>query len=498
MDSDDDLLELAGADSSPEYDPQPHKSSVSRGAKRVLDESDEEDNRDVNDDEDDDDNNDEDNDDPYPFEGKFVNEEDKAKLMAMDEVAREAELYDREQQKEKYRERKFLALRAKQQKAQQSYTASSANSAKRLRASKLSELKKQRERQSARARGDYDDYEDEEDDDNRDLEELAGYAQEEEEDYYYDEDEKYGSRSSEDYQDAGLSDINDNMRSSRSILYRFLYRDEFDTAISGTFVRVHVGQNNYRMARVESVVRGGKPYTFMHKPCNTYLEVSQGKSTNKIEISILSDSPFTEIEFKKYKDRLTNDNHSLPSIRELKRKFEQLKAMSTKKLTDEDINRMMKKKEELSIYSMDSAARVRKVARLREELQVALEQGNATLVESLSKEIELLSKVVNQNQKSRLDKLNQRNQKSNQEYIRKAEQKAALRRKLMSDVNDPFSRLRTNPKLFYTSNSTTEVQVEEDKNDENTDDDWSKSVLRNKGVESLIGSIKLELNFDNL
>lgn len=521
-DSDDDLLELAGIGSDEESDYEPKVSAGRRKtSKRTIEEDSE------NEDDDDEELNPEE--DPYPLEGKYKDEEDKARLMQMDEVSREGILYDRIQEKETFRERRFLALRARQSKAE-SKTIEKGSSSKKLRTSKLSELKRQREKKSVREdrrRKGEDDYmdvdedeEEDEEDDDADLKELAGYGDEDEEDEYY-SDEYGSSRKStsrtksgfdqSQYQDATLDDINNKIRSTRSVLEKFLYRDEFDKCVPGTLVRVNIGPSKmtgrpqYRMALVEEVRRGGKPYKLFGKPCNTYLKVSQGDSATVVELSCLSNSPFTEEDFDAYKKRLSSSTtHSLPTVGYVEDKFAELRNMSTRRLTDEDINRMMARKEELSVYEINTAARVRKLGRLREELQVALEQGDQQRTKSLQGEIDQLSKFFKGTQNtSKLEQINIRNQKSNQEFIRKAEKKLVeTKRKQLqnNDFNDPFSRLRTNPKVFYKSADKKDENTQ--KNEEKVTDEKDEknriknSIFRREGIDALIKDINIDLDFN--
>lgn len=193
-DSDDDeLMALAGMASDEnneddeEYEPEVKTSR--RSTKRHIDEDEENDIEDVTEEAD-----------PYPLEGKFKDDDDREKLMAMDEVTREQILYDRMQEKEKKRERRYLALRARQNQVDSSAMRATGSKNKRLRTSKLSELKRQRERKSKQKNQKFEDDEhiedllEDEDEDDRDLDELAGYGNDGDEDYYSDDYEPSAGR----------------------------------------------------------------------------------------------------------------------------------------------------------------------------------------------------------------------------------------------------------------------------------------------------------------
>lgn len=519
-DSDDDLLELAGIGSEEESDYEPVSKKRTRPNKAIDEEDEDED----EDDDDDDLKSLDTNDDPYPLEGKYKNQQDKDELMAMDEMTREGILYERIQEKEKYRERKFLALRARQNKAE-SKSIKTGSSTKKLKTSKLSELKKQRERKNnrdARRNRGEDDYmsddaeEEDDDDDDEDLRELAGYGDEDDEDGYYSDDyapsakttRSRGGYDQSQYQEASFAQL-DKIRSSRSVLEKFLYRDEFDTCIVGTLVRVNIGPNKntgnlqYRIAMIDEVKRGGRIYKLSGKPCNTYLKISQGDSSTIMDISYLSNSPFTLEEYEIYKKKISDSaNKSMLTVKYVNEKFEELRKMATRPLTDADINKMIAKKEQLAVNEMNTANTVKRIGRLKEELQVALEQGNDMLAQKLKSEIDHLSTFFKSSNDSKLEQINLRNKKSNQEFIRKAEKKSAeTRRKQLqsNDFSDPFSRLRTNPKVFYKSVEKPEdvLKREETIVDEKAEKNKIKnSIFRREGIDALIRQIDIHFDID--
>ncbi|VEU21251.1 DEKNAAC102173 [Brettanomyces naardenensis] len=505
-DSDDELMALAGIDSeegSPrdeddEYEPEIN--TTRRAGKRHIDEDEEDDLDEVEGEED-----------PYPLEGKFKDEEDREKLLGMDEVGREQILYDRMQEKERLRERRYLALRARQTKAESSAMQQTGSQSKRLRTSKLSELKRQREQKSRKkSRNDDDEGDLDEligdDEDDRDLDELAGYDNDDDKAYYSDEYEpragrkgkagksttSWGGYDDKYQQDATLNDLNKKVRSSRSVLDRFLYRDEFDSTVPGSYVRVNLGLSRetgrpeYRIARIEEVKRQGKPYKLHGKPCSTYILVSQGDSKKVLDIACISDSPFTEEEFEIYKKRLDNSGLALPSLGEVESRFNELKAMSAKKLTDKDINRMVARKQEL-VGSMDSASRVRRLAGLREELQAALERVDMDRVQDLTKQIEELTKLKEKTGAStKMSKINLRNKKSTELLIRKAERgNVDLAREhsvVSEDSNNPFSLLLV-----------ADVKEENEEEAAEAKENVVNSRYRREGIESVIKDIPIEI-----
>ncbi|GME82963.1 unnamed protein product [Ambrosiozyma monospora] len=181
--------------------------------------------------------------------------------------------------------------------------------------------------------------------------------------------------------------------------------------------------------------------------------------------------------------------------------------MSTRKLTNEDINRIVARKGALF---MDAGTRVRKVARLREELQVAIEQANIKQIESLNKQIADLSKdgdahKPKANALSDMNKINMRNKKTNEQSIRRAEKlNVANRQKqlLNNSFNDPFSRLRTNPKIFYSSDASHGNADDAGKSGEDKEGDGEKKdpvkelancLYRRDGIDAVIKQINFDI-----
>ncbi|GME84450.1 unnamed protein product [[Candida] boidinii] len=127
-DLDDDLLALAGSPdedaSGSDYEPE-YNASKSTGITDLAASDDDDDDRD-----------------PYPIEGKYKDEQDRARLMEMDEVEREEILFERIQEMEKFRERKYLALRARQSKAERSIKESKVSKGKALRTKEMITLTK--------------------------------------------------------------------------------------------------------------------------------------------------------------------------------------------------------------------------------------------------------------------------------------------------------------------------------------------------------------------
>lgn len=541
-DLDDDLLALAGAgtdESDADFDDVPLKrvADSERSAPKRARTGDSEDNE-AEDDEDGDaadDQYDEEEPElknPYPLEGKYIDDEDRENLLEMDEVQREQILFDRSQEMERYTEKKYLQQRMKQQSAgagDKKATRSSnrtkqtvGNKSSKL--DKLSELRKQREQKTRRQAGadDYDDDEEEEEDDDEEQEE-------DEEDAYGDEDDevvwgsatksKYKPRS---YERAKMEDIN-KIRLGRSLLAKHCFYSNFSDVVVDTFGKINLGMDKrtrkpiYRMVQIVDVKSiPEKPYNLPSSKCDIYLTVSQNRSQKKdFPISIFSDGDISLEEFERYLKELSKTDDDLPYLYDVEEKYDQLQAFLNKGLSDKDVNDMIEKKQKM-LGTMRSFDAVFQKTKLMDELKIAKQQNDGAKVKQLAEKIKLLEDMLlsnaAQNETSGMSKVNERNRKLNQTNVRKAELKNISELKKALDGKeglggDPFSRLKTVTRMFYQDlvNQENEKALEDaKKNYENKIAEKSKSeskiassTYRVLGyMDKLIGEIDIELDLD--
>lgn len=438
---------------------------------------------------------------PYPLEGKYIDEEDKERIESMDEIEREQILYSRTQEMIDYNERVYLAQRAakekrnnlQQERSTRSSTATSSRGTAKSR--KLSELKKQRDRKARRDTGDaYSEEEEEEEEEDDDYvvpeADEYGYEEPEEDDDDYDPEKvEWASsrRTDEPVREVNLADLN-KIRLGRLQAAKFLYYPEFKDVIKDCFARFNVGVNKmtgrptYRMVKVLSIERGRKPYKLERSNVDLYAvcAVKEG-DIKKVSMCFFSDSPLTIEEFEKYK----SDN-VLPSVKKIEKKYSELKDMATRILSNDEIKKIALVKQVLNRDYTGANAVIRRVE-LTGRLEIAKQHNDvaeiARLESALSKyqsarqrQSEKLSKHDKLNA---LDRVNERNRKRNIDAIRKAEIIASeKRRKDMiataegASTSNPFSRLKTNVRLYYQS-----VQKEAaEKHKQDQEDEESKKI----------------------
>ncbi|CAH2355595.1 RNA polymerase-associated protein Rtf1p [[Candida] railenensis] len=510
-DLEDDLLALAGDGvSDSEFEPQdfkkrssPTNSSTKRRKTTVRDFDDEidedeevgEDDDQIKDYEDEDEDDDEEDNlvNPYPLEGKYRDEEDRENLLKMDEIQREQTLFDRSQEMESYNEKKYLQQRLKQQKAQaegakDKKTRTSARSkmvkstSKSNKLDKLSELRKQRDQKSRREskRKDYDDYEEDEEDEEEDEGEEELEEDEEDEYGYNDYEDKvvWGSgasssrssrvkRSTERAQFENLSQI----KVGRSMLHRFCFYSNFSDAVIDCFARINVGIDKrtrrpiYRMVQIVDVKNiPEKAYKFPSTMVDIYLTVAQNRTQKKdFPMTVFSDSPITREEFDRYVIELNKTDEELPYLDDVKEKINVLNQFMNREISDKDVNEMIKRKQQLNAstgdgQNLEGFDAVFQKSRIRDELKVAKQEKNFSKISKLEKKLEDLEVIVaNTTNKVTsggltMSKVNERNRKLNQTNIRIAELKSSQLKKIAeatSDGGDPFSRFKTNTRMFY-------------------------------------------------
>lgn len=418
---------------------------------------------------------------PYPLEGKYKNEKDRAELENMPEMQRESILFERSQELRKYNDKKLLAQRAKQNQAQKQRSSSRSQkvkeSSRSVKSSKLSELKKQREKKNRRAnREDYED-EDDEDDEEEDPYDLGD---DEDEDTYEPEFNDYGGSDvkwaeSSKRKTVELSDIN-RIKTGHSIAEKFCFYPGFSTAIVGTFGRISVAKNDYRMVKIEKVIHA-KPYTLGNIRTDQYFVVSQpGKDTKSFNMNYFSDEKISEAEFAKYNQYISDANAagkraSLPSLRDLEDKYQELKQFASKKLEGTMFEEFIRRKSMFNDTSV-GANYVLKKSEFEQKLQVAKDRSDFRAIKDYSERLRKLeshfqksnpNRVAAGSSSDQFAKLNEKNRKLNMRSVKEAELiNSEKRRTGTTDKSDPFRRLTTRSRMYYQ-----EIQKEENEKAKN-------------------------------
>lgn len=501
-DLDDDLLALAGEGSESESEKSPvNDSNLSDSKGRKIETSDLEFEGDGDDDEDDkgdaasqkpdfdnkyegsmddqmDEEEEEDLKNPYPLEGKYRDEEDREQLLSMDEIQREQILFERSQEMESYNEKIYLRERMEQSqgatggvKATRSSNRAKVGSNKSSKLDKLGELRKQREQKSRKERRKYEDYSEDEDEADEDNDEAGGFYEEDEDEYGYGDEEdvvwgsgtssKFKRRSSE---KAALEDIN-RVKLGRSFLVKYCFHSDFNEAVLDCYGRVNIGfdrklrQTMYRMVKIVDIKNiPEKAYQVPNFKCDIYLTVSQNRDQQKdFPVSIFSDSPILHEEFDRYINELNKTGEATPFLDDVNEKLVQIQHLTSRGISDKDVNDMVAKKRKLQ-SNFRAYDAVYEKTKLMDQIKIARQENDFERVKQLMQEVHkiedflvLQTKAHNNSESlSTMSKVNERNRKLNQIKIRKAELKSNLNKKTAdNDGSDAFARLKTTIRVFY-------------------------------------------------
>ncbi|CDO72114.1 hypothetical protein BN946_scf184962.g57 [Trametes cinnabarina] len=407
---------------------------------------------------------------PYPLEGKYIDEDDRARLMEMSEIDREAILAQRQEEMQRYTDRRQLEHMLKMQSGRGSADESVSNAAKRQHAvrgatkeksRKLDELRAKRKAKSEKKRTranspkrdrssspmDMETSEDEEDG------QITKYDEEEER-----ERKLYGTSHSDD-EPITLEDLN-KCRVTRTQIAKFCMAPWFEDYIKGAWVRYLIGQEGnqpvYRICEVVDIAANlVKPYKVDEQLVNQELELKHGGSTRKFTMDKVSNAPFEQREFERLVKSCEADKVKLPNKRQVEKKAAQLYKFATQPMTEvgqlkiiidvhlrpfaalvqSDIAAMLARKQAIQASKQTPAALAMERSRLNQARTLALRRQEYDEVAEIDARLAQLAALAPQRDAQReegssdiLARLNERNRKANQEAVRKAE-RAELERK---------------------------------------------------------------------
>ncbi|KAH8820911.1 RNA polymerase II transcription elongation factor-like protein Rtf1p [Xylogone sp. PMI_703] len=406
--------------------------------------------------------------DKYPLEGKFLNEAEKAEIMAMPEIKREELLAERAQEVERERQNRALrqllsAREAETRKQEKKRKAGSADldesqrktsrqrtklgggkvgetstgidSLKRARAEKNDRQRRRdedKERNRDRKTYGHDDYSDADAEGDSEVEWDDGRAK----------DKKSRTPDYKDAQPADLHDI-ERVRVGRSRFAMVCFYPGFDEAITGCYARISVGvdketgQNVYRMALIKGFVED-RPYAIetpngKHIKTTQYVRAAHGKAERNWPFITCSDSPFTEAEWNRYKQTCQAEGVPLPTKPKLAAKITDINALVNRSWTEEELQEKLKKSgalinkfipiERNRLNNLIKEAKARgdeeKIKQLQEELDAL---DGPKLAYSTSMQSQKKSSAAGTlTQQERLAELNRQHRRENAERVRQAQ-----------------------------------------------------------------------------
>ena len=168
-------------------------------------------------------------------------------------------------------------------------------------------------------------------------------------------------------------------------------------------------------------------------------------------MEFVSNTPFTDNEFTKWREAVMLGGMSLPTTKEVEAKQKSISDCINYKLGEKDINHIIKEKERFRLNPRNYAMYK---SRLQKDMEIASQGGNEEEAERLKKRLEEIEERAEELDKKRSGKIssialiNDRNRKKN---IQKAEEAIAQemeRKRVEGETNDPFTRRKTMPKLL--------------------------------------------------
>ncbi|CCM01841.1 uncharacterized protein FIBRA_03911 [Fibroporia radiculosa] len=476
----DELLELAGATEKKRKKRQAESKSGSKRRKADINVDDSDDNMPESEEEGNETN-------PYPLDGKFVNEADRNRLMQMSEIEREDILAQRQEEMQRIQDKRNLDQMLQAQSGRGDENVSKAakrqhavRGATKEKSRKLDELKAKRKAKDEKKRTrtnsprqdpssspvDMEMSDDEEEDG-----QISKYEEQEEKDRrLYDKFDK----SKSDDEPATLEDL-EKCQLSRDMLARFSMAPWFEEAVKGGWVRFLIGMENgegvYRICEVSNLgTEVVKPYKVNDQTVDQQLELKHGVSTKCFHMDKVSNSRFEQKEFDRLSRTFEHEKLKLPSKRQLEKKAAQIIKFMNQRLTESDISAIVARKKQLQsgqTVQQSPAALALERARLAQARTLAGRRQDWDEVAAIDLELEALNAtapVVPPRDVSRADilaRVNERNRKANMEAVRRAEaqeveRKRRERRMLAAGGGtprsgtplDPSARLKTMPKLF--------------------------------------------------
>ncbi|KAH8112899.1 plus-3-domain-containing protein [Phellopilus nigrolimitatus] len=392
----------------------------------------------------------EDDSNPYPLEGKFVDETDRVKLMQLPEIERENILAQRLEEMQRIQDKRNLdqMLRAQREDnvSKAAKRAHQVRGATKEKTRKLDELKAKRKAKSEKKRTRINSPKRERSSSPMDME----MSSEDEEDGQISKLEQQEERESRllnkakpEDDDLTLEDL-EKCRLSRNKLVKYALMPWFEDFVKGSWVRYLIGADQgqpvYRICEIANLgANPAKPYKIENEYFDTSLELRHGAAIKVFPMDKVSNAAFTEDEWRRFKATCEHEKVKLPAKRTIEKKLQQFAKLTSHSLTEADVAAILARKAELNRSLPKSRTTATKAALERAELvrMRALAQMRRDFAESAALEVQLAALDARQGvgaparseKEDILAKVNERNRQANRDAVRRAEVAEAERRK---------------------------------------------------------------------
>jgi RNA polymerase-associated protein RTF1 len=251
-----------------------------------------------------------------------------------------------------------------------------------------------------------------------------------------------------------LDDLN-GIRLSRDKLEKWCYSPFFKDTVVGCFVRLAIGADRnksvYRIAEIVAVGKQSKLYSLGKTTTNLTLTLKHGAAERAFNMDIVSNSPFTEDEFRRYEMALRNDKVDMVMLEQVENKRKDIDhathyTLSAKEVEDIIEYKKLMKQGRLNPIVHRTILEQQMSVQSREEAEETERRLQAL------KESELAQRDLRADKLDVWAKLNEKNRTLNRSSGREAEERLAkeLRAKGTAGKDvDPFARRKTTPRLVY-------------------------------------------------
>jgi len=242
------------------------------------------------------------------------------------------------------------------------------------------------------------------------------------------------------------------IRISRFKLDKFVHLPIFKKTVVGCFVRIGIGNNPekgamYRVAEIVDICETAKVYDVMNNGnrSNVGLKLKHGKNSRVFRAQFVSNQPFTDSEFEKWKQTCKDEHVDLPTHQQVEEKVKHITYANTYRFSNSDVEKILANKEKFSKGPKNYAVHK---AKLQRDKIKAENEGNSELVDELNRKLEEHEEKAVALDRARVGNLstvsliNDRNRKGNIERAMKGLKQDEIRNKT-EDVSDPFTRRKT-------------------------------------------------------
>lgn len=246
------------------------------------------------------------------------------------------------------------------------------------------------------------------------------------------------------------------IRLSRFKIDKFVHLPIFKKTVVGCFVRIGIGHDKkrnvpvYRVAEITDVCETAKVYDVMKSRTNLGLRMRHGKQERVFRAQFISNQPFTETEFQKWRQTCELEHVELPTNQAVEDKKMAIQKALTYRFSSYDVDKILASKEKFSKHPHNYAMRK---AKLMKDRQQAVDVNNTEGVEALDIKLAELEERAEELDKKRtstistISLINDRNRKNNIIRAERGINEEVQRIKEEGKVDDPFTRRKTLPIL---------------------------------------------------